>query len=142
MQRKKYLISRKKHKIYGPGTDPIEALLMEWDGLQSGAESAISFLPETIDISHEIKKILNETLSEENIKFMEFEQKWPAIAGTELSQRLKPVAIKDEKVMLMADNSITLMEYSAFSKKKLLLDKILKEMGKNFCKNIVIVPQG
>lgn len=119
--------------------DPLNTLLKEWYGEDVASFEIIPHLPKEITIESAMENIITDYMSPEDLTLLELKKNWNSLMGSQIAKIAKPRNIKNGLIYIEVSHSVWLMELQNYSK-KMILEKIKKCCGKNFCKDIKFVP--
>lgn len=121
--------------------NPLSDLLKEWYGEDAASFEIISHLPREMSIESAMGNIITGYMSPEDATLMELKKNWDSLMGSQIAKIAKPRNIKNGVIYIEVSHSIWLMELQNYSK-QMMLEKIKKYYGKNFCKDIRFVLSG
>ncbi len=125
---------RYHHKIY-------RSILKDWYGEERGRTEMSGYCPESVKISDLVDKVMHKAIPEDRLRFMSIKEKWPTLAGLQLSKVSEPISMEDGIVLVAVTHPAWMREMQG-PVKKTLIANINKELGKELCKEIRFIPSG
>ena len=99
------------------------------------------YCPESVKISDLVDKVMHKAIPEDRLRFMSIKEKWPTLAGLQLSKVSEPISMEDGIVLVAVTHPAWMREMQG-PVKKTLIANINKELGKELCKEIRFIPSG
>ena len=118
------------------------SLLSDWYGRERAKNEITAYTPEAVSAGDVAGKILKRTVSPDLLKTIRITENWENIVGAQIAKISSPVSFRKKVLCIQVSHSVWFRELSTKASKTMILKKLNDLYGKNYCKDIQLVPGG
>jgi predicted nucleic acid-binding Zn ribbon protein len=118
------------------------SLLHGWYGAERAQQEIVNYCPETVSAGTAAENILKKLNLGDIALFGRIQNSWTELAGAQIAKVSNPLKIDKKVVYITVSHPAWLREFNKGPIKKLLVDKINKLCGRDFCRSIKFIPEG
>ncbi len=122
-------------------TDPLQRILTDWYGKETGANELIQHLPETESLKEGIDKAFKRLVNPGLAFLRKVKVDWEIIAGAQLAKVTCPSSFYNGILYIEVSHPAWLMQLGK-KEKEMLLEKVHNFSKCKTCRNIKFVPPG
>ncbi len=126
---------------FKPHLGKLRWILNDWYGRERGETELNAYLAPPEEIDKVLDKVIDGIISPEDLQLVDLKENWAQIAGPQIARIATPLNIRDQVLTVEVRHSAWLRELKG-SVKNIILGKIRKLCGEDFCIDIRFVPLG